>query len=217
MAETVSNAQGPACNLWTPDLAKTPAYLAGTNHLFIMAFLVIAQGLLHFPEHIAQFVQRFYLHKPADGLLGQLNVEWVHVIYNWGLLALMIPVMVGCGFFARNNAWRRFNIVAWAGIMASFWIQVWHAFEHYAKLSQYYHNLASKTPVIPASGPNAPGLVGQFLLNAWGVDALVLLHFTVNLIVLIPIVYAFFAYDVLGALRERLRGTAQTAPGASAS
>jgi hypothetical protein len=68
------------------------------------------------------------------------------------LLLAMLPVVVGCGFFARGNAWRRYNAVAWGGIMVSFWVQVWHAFEHYAKLAQYYRNLSLTPAVVPASG-----------------------------------------------------------------
>jgi hypothetical protein len=197
------------CNLWTPELAKTPAYLAETSHLLVMTGLFIAQGCLHFPEHIAQFIQRFYIGMPANGILGELNVEWVHIVYNWGLLLAMIPVVVGCGFFARGNAWRRYNAAAWGGIMVSFWVQVWHAFEHYAKLAQYYRNLSLTPPIVPPDGPNAAGLVGQWLLNAGGPSAVVLLHFTVNLVVLIPIIYAFFACDIPGALAARLRGEPQ--------
>jgi hypothetical protein len=194
-----------ACNLWTPALAKTPAYMADTSHLMIMSALFVAQGWLHFPEHVAQVIQRFFLQSPANGILGQLNIEWVHVAYNWGLLALMIPVVVGCGFFARANAWRRYNAVAWGGIVFSFWVQVWHAFEHYAKLAQYYRNLSLVPPVVPADGPNAPGLIGQWLLGLYGVNGVVMLHWTVNLAVLIPIIYAFFAFDIPGALIARLR------------
>ena len=201
-----------ACDLWSPGVAKTPAYLADTQHLLIMAALFVAQGWLHFPEHVAQFIQRFYLKTPANGILGQLNVEWVHVVYNWGLLLLMIPVVTGCGFLAAGNGWRRYNAVAWAGIVASFWIQVWHAFEHYAKLAQYYRNLALVPPVVPPDGPNAPGLVGQWLLSQWGVSAVVLLHWSVNFIVLIPIIYAFFAFDFPGALAARLRGERAPTP-----
>ncbi len=201
-----------ACNLWTPGLAKTPAYLAETSHLLVMTGLFIAQGWLHFPEHVAQFIQRFYLRVPANGILGQLNVEWVHVVYNWGLLLLMVPVVVGCGFFAEGNAWRRYNAAAWAGVVTSFWIQVWHAFEHYAKLAQYYRNLAMVPAVVPPDGPNAPGLVGQWLLGHWGVSAVVLLHWTVNLVVLIPIIYAFFAFDIPGALVARFRGETSPVP-----
>ncbi len=204
-----------ACNLWTPALAKTPAYLADTSHLLVMAALFIAQGWLHFPEHVAQFLQRFYLGAPANGILGQLNVEWVHVIFNWGLLLLMIPVVIGCGFFASGNAWKRYNRVAWAAMLASFWIQVWHAFEHYAKLAQYYRNLAQAPPVVPPDGPNAPGLVGQWLLTQWGVSAVVLLHFVVNLAVLLPLVYAFVAFDIPGALGSRLRGEPIRLPAAA--
>ncbi len=216
MAKDVPGPTVRACNLWVPGMAKTPAYLADTSHLLIMTALFIAQGILHFPEHVAQFLQRFYLGAPANGILGQLNVEWTHVVYNWGLLLLMIPVLVGCGFFAQGNAWRRYNRVAWAGIVASFWIQVWHAFEHYAKLSQYYRNLAVTPPVVPADGPNAPGLVGQWILSQWGVSGVVLLHWTVNLVVLLPIIYAFFAFDIPGALAARFRGEPAPVPAPAA-
>jgi hypothetical protein len=39
----------------------------------------------------------------------------------------------------------------------------------------------------------------------------VLLHWTINLVVLVPIIYAFFAFDIPGALAARLRG--EMAPG----
>ena len=55
-------------------------------------------------------------------------------------------------------------------------------------------------------GPNAPGLLGYFLFAKWGASALVLEHFTVNLIVYLPMVYAFFAFDFPGAIASRLRG-----------
>ena len=198
---------GPVCNLWTPALAKTPAYMADSSHLLLLSFLVIAQGFLHFPEHIAQVIQLFYLGAAPNGIVGRLNLEWVHVVYNWGLLIAMVPLMVGCGFFARGNAWRRYNFVAWLAICSSFWIQVWHAFEHYGKLAQYVRNLAVTPAVIPPDGPNAPGLVGQWILEAWGYGAsVVILHFTVNLIVFLPLVYAWLAYDVPGAIAARLRG-----------
>lgn len=204
-----------ACNAWTPAIAKTPAYLADSSHLLLLAMLVVAQGFLHFPEHVAQLIQRFYVGAPANGIIGQLNVEWVHAIYNWGLLLAMIPLMVGCGFFARNNAWKRYNAVAWGALVASFWIQVWHAFEHYGKLAQYYRNLSIVPAIVPPDGPNAPGLLGYFLLTNWGTGALVILHFTINLIVFLPLVYAFFAFDFPGALMSRLRGARPVAAAAA--
>ena len=146
--------------------------MADTSHLLLLGLLVFAQGFLHFPEHIAQFIQRFYPGAPASGIIGQLNVEWVHLVYNWGLLFAMIPLMVGCGFFTRGNAWQRYNYTAWAAVVGSFWIQVWHAFEHYGKLAQYYRNLTMVPAVVPPDGPNAPGLVGYWLFSIWGPSAL---------------------------------------------
>ncbi|MHB8606395.1 MAG: hypothetical protein ACYDCK_14195 [Thermoplasmatota archaeon] len=185
---------GPACNAWTPALARTPAYMAETSHLLIFTALVVAQGIMHFPEHVAQLLQKFYTGQPPNGMLGQFNLEWVHFTYNTGLLLLMIPILIGCGFFARNNAWKRYNKTAWAGVLFSFWVQVWHEPEHYAKLAQYYQTGKQGTP----------GLVGYWLVTYAHIPtAVVWLHFWVNLIVLVPLVYAYFAYDVLGALRAR--------------
>jgi hypothetical protein len=206
---------GAACNLWTPALAKTPAYLAETWHLTVMVALLLAQAVFHFPEHVAQFLQVFYLKVPANGVLGQLNIEWVHFLYNLGILALMLPIVIGCGFFAPGNAWKRYNKVAWALMVFAFAVAVWHLPEHYAKLAQYYHNLALTPPVVPAGGPNAPGLIGQGLLNVFGPPGVVVFHWTLNILEMIPIVYAFLAYDVPGALRARLRGERPLPAGAA--
>ncbi|KAA3634035.1 MAG: hypothetical protein DWQ08_01100 [Proteobacteria bacterium] len=199
--------ESPNCLLWSPATAKSPAYLTETWHLLLFAMLVFSQGYLHFPEHIAQVIQRFYLGTPADGMIGELNIEWVHVTYNWGLLLAMIPLMVGCGFLSRGNSWKRCNKTAWAGVVISFWVQVWHAFEHYAKLAQYYRNLSANPPVVPPDGPNAPGLVGHWILVEYGDAAsVILLHFIVNFLVFLPLAYAFFAFDFPGAIADRLRG-----------
>ena len=69
--------------------------------------------------------------------------------------------------------------------------------------------------MVPPDGPNAPGLIGQWLLNQWGVSAVVLLHWTVNLVVLIPIIYAFLAFDIPGALAARFRGETVPVPAAA--
>lgn len=190
-------ADGPACNAWTPALAKTPAYMAETSHLLLMGALVIAQGIMHTPEHFAQVLQKYVVGVPPLGILGQFNLEVVHILYNLGILSLMIPIMIGCGFFAKNNAWRRANPVAWAFVMVSFWAAVVHVPEHVAKVSQYL-----------VSGKQAtPGFIGWFLVNKLGFPTGVLwLHFGWNVLEIAGIVYAFFAYDVGGALRARFFG-----------
>ncbi len=188
---------GPACNAWTPALAKTPAYMAETSHLLIMVALVIAQGVMHTPEHFAQVLQRYVVGVAPMGILGQLNLEIVHIMYNVGILALMIPIMIGCGFFAKGNAWRRANPMAWFFVMFAFWAAVVHVPEHVAKVSQYLITGKQATP----------GFFGYFLVNSLGWKTGVLwLHFTWNVVEIGGIVYAFFAYDVPGALRTRFFG-----------
>lgn len=213
----MAKGEGPVCNLWTPAMAKTPAYMAETSHLLVMLVLFLTQVVFHFPEHIAQFIQLFYLGAPANGILGNLNIEWVHFLYNAGILALMVPIMIGCGFFAYGNAWRRYNKVAWALMVFAFAVAIWHLPEHYAKLAQYYHNLAMVPPVVPAGGPNAPGLIGQGLFNVWKGAGVVWFHWSLNFVEMIPIAYAFFAYDIPGALRHRFAGHARPMPGHAAA
>lgn len=185
---------GRACNAWTPGLAKTPAYMAETTHLLLMIALVVGQGVMHYPEHIAQVIQLEVLQIAPVGLLGVFNLEWVHLIYNMGLLAIMVPILVGCGFFARNNAWRRANPMAWNAMMAAFWIQVIHVPEHYAKVSQ----------LLMTGQQGTPGLIGYYVAQIAGEPGVVWFHFWINIVVLAPLVYVLYAYDVLGALRERI-------------
>lgn len=195
-AKPASYDDGPACNAWTPALAKTPAYMAPTSHLLIMTALVIAQGILHWPEHVAQVLQKLYLGVPANGVIGQFNLEWVHFTYNVGLLAMLVPVMIGCGFFARNNAWKRANYGAWWLVMFSFYVQLWHVPEHYTKLAQY----------VISGNQATPGFLGYWLVQNVHALGVLWLHFVVNVIILVPMVYAFFVYDVPGALYQRFFG-----------
>lgn len=208
----MARGDGPVCNLWTPAMAKTPAYMADTSHLIVMLALFLTQVIMHFPEHIAQFIQAFYLKAPANGILGQLNIEWVHFLYNGGILAMMAVIMFGCGMLSRGNAWRRYNKVAWALMVFAFAVAIWHLPEHYAKLAQYYHNLAAVPPIVPAGGPNAPGLIGQGLFSMFGGPGVIWFHWSLNFVELIPIAYAFFAYDIPGALLHRLRGSERPEP-----
>ncbi|MCI0528309.1 MAG: hypothetical protein L0Y56_12790 [Nitrospira sp.] len=177
-----------ACNAWTPQFAKTPAYLAKTGHLVVFTFLTIAQSIFHMGEHIAQVIQKYIFHMAhAHGILGFFDLEWVHFFYNVGLLTPMIPILAGCGFFSRENGWARYSKKLYYTVLFAFWVQVWHVPEHVIKVYQH----------IQTGEQGTPGFLGQFVPVIW-------LHFWINLVVSIPLLVAFIGYDMLGALRERL-------------
>jgi hypothetical protein len=132
--------------------------------------------LSHFGEHVVQMVQIHVLGlqaADARGVFGVFDIEWVHFIWNVGVL---LGVML---LLARNprNRWLQVTAV----------ISAWHAAEHSYILSVYLSTGLSGTPGLLASG----GLIGGGL-PLTRPD----LHFLYNLVESVPLVLAF-----LGATR----------------
>jgi hypothetical protein len=132
--------------------------------------------LSHFGEHVVQMVQIHALGLQGDdarGVFGVFDIEWVHFIWNVGVLAGVLLVL------ARNprNRWLQVTAV----------ISAWHAIEHAYILSVYLSTGLSGTPGLLASG----GLIGGGL-PLTRAD----LHFLYNLVESAPLVLAF-----LGATR----------------
>lgn len=79
----------PAAIKWRADARRFGATAA------IAGALITVQGL-HAIEHITQWVQRHILHEPlrqANGLLSPANSEWVHFIWNWGVIVAVVLLM----------------------------------------------------------------------------------------------------------------------------
>src|SRR5207237_5475673 len=69
--------------------AGYPDRLVATPWIALLGFLALAQTA-HLLEHIAQMVQIHVLHlsgAAAQGIVGQLDIEWVH--FSWNALVLI--------------------------------------------------------------------------------------------------------------------------------
>jgi hypothetical protein len=68
--------------------------LVGTPWIALLGFLAVSQTA-HLLEHVAQMVQIHVLHLSganAQGIVGQLNIEWVH--FTWNALVLVTLIVL---------------------------------------------------------------------------------------------------------------------------
>ena len=135
-------------------------------------FAVVALPQLgHFGEHVAQMVQ---IHvqdaKPAmaHGAVGQLDIEWVHFLWNlWVLIGVGILMM-----HFRRNPW----------LYATAAIGAWHFAEHVVIMIAFWNTGKPGDPGLLAKGGDIGGG-----LNIIRPD----LHFFYNLAMTAPLMAAF--------------------------
>jgi hypothetical protein len=130
--------------------------------LALLAFtaLLLLQGG-HMVEHAAQVVQAYALRQEhAHGLVGALDLEVVHLLFN-GLLFLGLMAL------APFLGWRRREGVLqrpWRGAYAFLLlVQGYHAGEHVVKFQQHLATGAQGTPGL--LGAVLPGIPLHFALN----------------------------------------------------
>lgn len=108
--------------------------------LAFLFLLVVAQGG-HMIEHTAQMIQLHLLGlrgPQASGLIGALNIEWVHLIWNsWVLVMCVLPL-----FCFRKNLWLRMLFV----------FAIYHEVEHVYIISVYLRTHIEGTPGLLARG-----------------------------------------------------------------
>lgn len=126
---------------WLPlFFLKTTAIQRQYGWLAFFFILVVTQGA-HLLEHVAQMVQIHLLGLSglqARGILGMLDIEWVHFIWNaWVLLCAVLLV-----FLFRKNPW------LWVLLV----ISVWHEVEHVSIMSVYLHTGHIGAPGLLAHG-----------------------------------------------------------------
>jgi hypothetical protein len=148
------------------QLARHRPRVVATPWLTLLSILAVSQTA-HLFEHVAQMAQIHVLGlsgTAARGVVGQLDIEWVHFIWNaWVLVALVILVPR----FRRN--WWLVGVTLFAG---------WHLLEHAVIMTTYL-----RTGVI-----GSPGLLSAGGLIAGGLPlARPDLHFVYNLAETIPL------------------------------
>ena len=126
---------------WLPlFFLKTVSIQRQYGWLAFFFILVVTQGA-HVLEHVAQMVQIHLLGlsgPQARGILGMLDIEWVHFIWNgWVLLCAVVLV-----FLFPRNPW------LWALLV----ISVWHEVEHVYIMSVYLQTGHIGAPGLLARG-----------------------------------------------------------------
>lgn len=138
--------------------------------LAIFYLLVIIQGG-HVLEHVAQMYQIHILGWPgpqARGIIGPLDIEWVHVIFNTWVLVAVVALL----YPFRANLW------LWLTLL----VAVWHELEHLFIMIVYLTTGQAGTPGLLSRG----GVLGGGLPLSRP-D----LHFWYNLVETAPLLIAF--------------------------
>lgn len=149
-----------------------PERIVANPWLAALGFLALSQTA-HLLEHVAQMVQIHLLHLTganAQGIVGQLNIEWVH--FTWNAFVL-VAVLVLLPRYPRN-VW----LIAVAPLAA------WHFAEHCVIIATYLRSGVAGTPGLLSSG----GLIAGGL-PVPRPD----LHFLYNLAETIPLLGAWIA------------------------
>lgn len=95
----------PGVAKWRADLRRYGPTAA------LLSMLLAAQGF-HAVEHITQWVQYHVLGwsaRASNGLLSPANAEWVHFIWNWLVLLIVIALVAG----GMRGMWAML-LLAWA-------------------------------------------------------------------------------------------------------
>ncbi len=117
----------------------------------VLSMLIAMQGF-HSLEHVVQWLQYHLLRWPAwwsTGLISAANAEWVHFIWNWAVVAVVLYLVRG-----GMRGWWAWALTAW--VLA-------HALEHAYMLVRYLalkQELAALgVPSVSAQG--LPGILGR--------------------------------------------------------
>ncbi len=128
---------------WSPIFVRvTLAIYRQYRWLAFFFVLLIAQSV-HFTEHIAQMIQIHLLGlsgMQAHGIIGMLDLEWVHFIFDAG----WVPICVYTLFFIfrKSNPW------LWVLLP----IVTWHALEHIVIMRVYLTTGVVGSPGLLARG-----------------------------------------------------------------
>lgn len=135
---------------------------------------VVIQSL-HMVEHVAQVIQKFGLgREEAHGILGMLDFEWVHFVYNTALILTLYILIFRCALLLKARGTALFFTFVAAVILQSY-----HMVEHVIKIVQHIQTGAQGTL----------GFAGNFVNPVW-------FHFWLNLTVLALIAIPFVGLRV---------------------
>ena len=155
---------------WVPLFGLEMAWTYRHYGWLALFLVLVVTQVGHSLEHVAQMVQIHALHlhgQEARGVFGNLDVEWVHLIWNsWVLLAVALLL-----YRYRRNPW----------LWVTACVAVWHEIEHMFIMVEYLRTGVAGTPGLLAKG----GEIGGGLLARPD------LHFLYNVVETTPLLIAF--------------------------
>ena len=117
-----------------------PRLATSTPWLALFSFVLLSQTA-HLLEHVAQMVQIHALGltgAAARGIVGQLDIEWVHFVWNAGVVIALAVLLL----HYRANRWL---VIATA-------IASWHLVEHDVIMQNFLATGIAGSPGLLASG-----------------------------------------------------------------
>jgi hypothetical protein len=119
--------------------------------VMLLSFILVAQGV-HTIEHITQWVEYYILYLPArqsTGLLSAANAEWVHFIWNWAVLLVVIALVRG----GMHNGWAIALLV----------VATAHTLEHTYLFIRYQQVLSElhQMNIFSVTAQGLPGILGR--------------------------------------------------------
>jgi hypothetical protein len=156
---------------WVPLFVLDVAWTIKRYKWLALFYVLVVTQVAHFGEHVAQMVQIHALGLEgldARGIIGALDIEWVHFAWNaWVLIAVLV-------LLTKYSS----NPCLWlTGALAA-----WHAAEHLYILTLYTQSGVA----------GAPGLLAQGGALGGGLPIVRPdLHFVYNALETAPLVVAF--------------------------
>jgi len=127
---------------WMPLVFVTMRMLFERSRWLALLYLLVMSQAAHMLEHLAQMVELHvlgWLPRQASGIIGALNIEWVHLIWNSWVLLLITPLLFW-GF--QGNKW-----------LWMLWIfAIYHEIEHLYIVAIYLHTGVAGNPGLLARG-----------------------------------------------------------------
>lgn len=126
---------------WMPLVFSTMSAVYRLHRWLALLYLLVVGQAAHMIEHMAQMVQIHILGwvgPKASGIIGALNVEWVHLIWNsWVLLLVMLLL-----YAYRRNPWLWMMLI----------FAIYHEAEHIYIVSIYVKTGIAGNPGLLAHG-----------------------------------------------------------------
>ena len=123
--------------------------------VMLISILLVTQGT-HTIEHLVQWVEYhvlFWTPRQSNGLLSPANSEWVHFVWNWGVL-ICVSILI---FKGKVHSFFSYLLLT---------IAAGHTLEHTYMFFRHI-SLLNELQVLCVTGVGAQGLPGIFGRDGW--------------------------------------------------